>query len=154
MKGQRNEVLEATCLFAACRKEQVSRTMKEICELTNVHKEDLSKCFKILNRNLRSLKALPSAKIGDHIPRLCNSLDISDQKTISICQKVVKKLNEAQQGRNPYSISAASIYLVFKHLRITKTLAEICEHAGITEMTVMAVVRNADLNIQEIIDSA
>lgn len=48
LKGKSPEAIMAACIYIACREHQVTRTFKEICNVTKVSKKEIGRCFKIL----------------------------------------------------------------------------------------------------------
>jgi transcription initiation factor TFIIB len=51
-RGRSQKAVIASCIFVACRQQNVSRTFKEIQELTGVRKKELGRIFKELERHL------------------------------------------------------------------------------------------------------
>ena len=51
-KGKSQEALIAGCIFLACRRNNVSRSFREVMELTNVSKKEIGRTFKLLENFL------------------------------------------------------------------------------------------------------
>lgn len=54
LKGKSREAAMAACIYIACREHQVTRTFKEICNVTKVEKKEIGRCFKLLQVTSRS----------------------------------------------------------------------------------------------------
>jgi len=145
IKGQNFEVLVATCILIACRKEKVGRSLEEVCGMTGVPKPSLSKCFTTVTRELDiTLDVINTANL---VPRVCDYVGIKEIKHVQKCIEIGEKLNLQQQGRNPKSITAASVYLVAKEYYPEIRLSEICKFASISEQTVLQVVKANTLDL-------
>eukprot|EP00299_Pterocystis_sp_00344_P012462 c5986_g1_i2.p1 GENE.c5986_g1_i2~~c5986_g1_i2.p1 ORF type:complete len:148 (-),score=28.19 c5986_g1_i2:16-459(-) len=136
----------AACLYVGCRKESASRTHKEISQTFDIPKEKLTKCFKVLDKVL-AIKMQP-VPIGELVARLCHSVGMKTEKHIEACRTVAGILNDEQQGRNPNSITAASVCLVAREVAPEVKLSDICSQAGITEGTVSAVLKAQSIDVK------
>ena len=127
-RGHSKDVLVSTLIFAACREEGVRRSMTEICAMTSVSKVNLQKCYKALKRCLNLRMAI--VEVVNFIPRLCQALDMSNRRHVQACENLSEVLNTMQQGKNPNSIAAASVFFIARKTNPTLKLSTICEHAG------------------------
>jgi transcription initiation factor TFIIB len=135
VKSKSNEVVMASCIFIACRQENVPRTFKEICALTRVPKKEIGRCFKLLCREFET--GVRTMQSGDVMSRFCNSLKLGmeiERAAVEVASKArdIKYL----AGKTPVSIAAACIYFVSHLFGSSRTPKEISEVAGVTEMTI------------------
>ena len=139
--------IAAACLFIACREEQVPRSFKEIVEVSRVEKKDIGKFFKVIIKNLPSLAANKRPDTGssqNFMARFCSELELGRQ-TQMCAEHITKKGKEVDlcPGRNPLTISSASLYLacLASEPKENRSLQEICKTCQIAEGTAKSALR-------------
>ncbi len=134
LKGKTQEAIMASCIYLACREQNVTRTFKEIYALTKVSKKEIGRCYKIL----RSLFENPTQQVSldSYISRFSSFLDLpSDvQKGASIICKRASELGTLA-GKSPISLVASCLYFVSTLSADPKSAKEIADCAGCTEAT-------------------
>eukprot|EP00301_Raphidiophrys_heterophryoidea_P005079 c12168_g1_i3.p1 GENE.c12168_g1_i3~~c12168_g1_i3.p1 ORF type:complete len:301 (+),score=96.90 c12168_g1_i3:651-1553(+) len=151
IRGHSNDVMVATALFIACRTEDASRSMKEICEMANVQMNEFTRCFKVARKGFEG--SIGTVNPIQLIPRIANDIKQDNVKFRNACIKVVELLNNEQQGKAPTTIAAASVYLVTSRLGLKNiTLGTICGSAKVAEATVQNALRNTTVDITAIIE--
>lgn len=146
VKGQNIKNLAAACLYFAYRKEHVSRSLKEISEVTTVPKHKLSRCLKVVN--LACPVGVPSINIKDLVPRMCQELAITNLRHVDACSEVAEAINRKCQGRNPNTVAAAGIYVVTREVQPRLAIADIAAAAKITAVTIRACAQNAGVDVK------
>jgi len=109
LKGWGYDTIVSACLYIACRQEQVPRTFKEICAISNVNKRDIGRCFKVIMKILEPLDVITS---NDFMPRFCANLDLS-YEVQRTAMHIAKKATDLYivPGRSPISVAGAAIYM-------------------------------------------
>ena len=99
LRGKTQEAVIASCIYVACREQNVTRTFKEIYALTRVSKKDIGRCFKIL----QTLLTQPAQQVSldSYISRFSSFLEFP---------------TEVQKGANIVS------FISLKYLRLTMCL--------------------------------
>ncbi|ORY03902.1 TFIIB-domain-containing protein [Basidiobolus meristosporus CBS 931.73] len=135
LRGKPNESIIAACIFIACRQENVPRTFKEICALTQVPKKEIGRCFKALARVLETNVNTMGSE--DLMSRFCSnlSLPMEVQKAAVDLTKKAKEVGTLA-GKSPVSIAAACIYLISNLYQIPKTTRDIAPVTGVSEVTI------------------
>ena len=139
-RGINRDSIIASSLFFACRKNNLTRSPKEIAKMFNLAETDLNRGGK--NFQKLKKKTLPGSYMGtstpiDFIKRKCDELQIKSDYT-DVAKKIainIEKLNIASTHTS-YSLAAASILLMAEHCNlktITKrNLSKIFEVSDVT----------------------
>ncbi|KAJ3194098.1 transcription initiation factor IIB [Irineochytrium annulatum] len=73
LKGKPNESVMAACIYLACRFNHVTRTFKEVCNVTNVPKKEIGRCYKIMQPLFESTQAV---SLDSYIIRFSDALEL------------------------------------------------------------------------------
>lgn len=76
LKGKSAEASQAACIYIACREHNVTRTFKEVCNLTKVSKKEIGRCFKLLQPYFETKTQI---NLDAYISRFASNLDIDAQ---------------------------------------------------------------------------
>lgn len=150
-KGQ--DAVAGTCIFLACKHNQVSRSMKEMCELCGIAKRDFAHSYKLisglfredmLNGRLPTLpqrngQVAPPSAARDLLPRFCNRLAISpryESAARTIIETASQSTSGIVDGRSPISVAAGTILFVCMLFGLPPTLKDVSEVAQVSEGTV------------------
>lgn len=91
LPGKSTEALSAACLYIACRKEQVPRTFREICAVSQVSKKEIGRSFKLIVQILEEdLKVVDASHL---LNRFCANLE-EPPKVVKIKRKAFNKFNK------------------------------------------------------------
>ena len=139
-RGINRDSIIASSLFFACRKNNLTRSPKEIAKMFNLAETDLNRGGK--NFQKLKKKSLPGSYMGtstpiDFIKRKCDELQIKSDYT-EVAKKIainIEKLNIASTHTS-YSLAAASILLMAEHCNLRtitkKNLSKIFEVSDVT----------------------
>ena len=111
------ERLLAVCLYIACRQEDKSRTVKEICSIANgATEKEIGRAKEYIMKQLGLENGGKSVEMGtihdeDFIRRFCSNLGMNHQ-AVKATQVSVQKSKEFDIRRSPISIAAAVIYII------------------------------------------
>ncbi|KAJ1985986.1 transcription initiation factor IIB [Dimargaris cristalligena] len=136
LRGKSTECIIATCIFIACRQENVPRTFKEIFTYTRVPKRELGRCYRILSKHLTT-STVGVMYSEDLMARFCSHLDLPMpvQRVAIDVTKESKELGTLA-GKSPVSVAAACIYLVSHLMGTPKSPKDIANVAGVSETTI------------------
>uniref|UniRef100_T1J3B7 Transcription initiation factor IIB n=1 Tax=Strigamia maritima TaxID=126957 RepID=T1J3B7_STRMM len=131
----RNDAVYSSCLYLACRQEEVPRSFKEICAVSNVSKKQIGKCFKLILRALET--TVGTVTTDDFMSRFCGNLGLS-RAVQRVASSIAKKAVELKiaSGKSSISIAAAAIYLACQASADKTTRKEIADVAGVAETTI------------------
>jgi len=135
VRGRSMESVVAGAIYAACRINNVPRTLGEISLAFGLDKKEIGKTYRFICRQL-GIRILPTSPL-DYIYRFSNELGLSPQtttKAIEILKKALKK--EITSGKGPMGIAAASLYVAALLTGEKKTQREVADVAGVTEVTI------------------
>ncbi|TXT61657.1 MAG: Transcription initiation factor IIB [Promethearchaeota archaeon] len=134
LRGRSINAMVAACLYFACRKKKVPRTLQEILEQTSESGKDVRRSFKALVKELK-LKA-PNTDPSSLIPRYIAALKLPI-KIEHLSIKIVKTFRHQYptSGKDPKGICAGAIYFACKARNINITQKELADAVGVTEVT-------------------
>jgi len=134
LRGRSINAMVAACLYLACRRKKLPRTLQEITNEASANAKDVRRSYSILIRefNLKS----PSTNPVSLIPRYINELGL-DSETEQLTTKILKiySLKFSISGKDPKGLCAGAIYLASKIKNKDLTQQQIVESIGVTEVT-------------------
>ncbi|KAI8909562.1 hypothetical protein EDD86DRAFT_275602 [Gorgonomyces haynaldii] len=143
LKGKSPEAVQAVCIYIACRENGVTRTYREICQLTRVPKKEIGRCFKLLQPFFEANTAI---NFDAYITRFGSQLDIPGYVVNRVSEKGIL------DGKSPISIVAASLYMVSCLSNDPQSAKSIAEVAGCTEATLKNAYRIMFPHANEFLD--
>lgn len=147
VRGRSMECVVCGALYAACRKNEVPRTLDEMSEASGIDKKEVGRTYRFITREL-NVKILPSNPV-DYMARFSSSLTLTPEtqsKAIRILEQA--RLNELTSGRGPTGIAAAALYIASLINGEKRTQREVADIAGVTEVT----IRNRYKELVEILE--
>lgn len=135
VRGRSISKLMVATVYIGCRRCKVPRTLEEIAEVTDVDKKTIARNYRFLIREL-GLK-LPLVSPRDYVPRFASKLGLSPEvevKSIEIIDQAIDL--ELTSGKDPASITAASLYWASILVGERLTQSEIARNIGVTEVTI------------------
>jgi len=118
LKGRKIEAIIAACLFIVCRQEGVPRTFKEMSEVSEVTRKEISRCFSRIIK-LKIYKK-PKLRVDDGqtgpaqlMERFCSVLKLPQALT-NVATYVAAQSQKLAiaEGKNPATIAGGAIALV------------------------------------------
>lgn len=126
----------AACLYIACCEEDVPRTVREICAVTEDSQKEITKAIGVVKKALNlDVKRIESEQL---VTRFCGKMQLPFSITKE-ATRILEDLHEKEKLKNkfPESVAAASIYVATaKHPEYRVSKQEISEQAGIAASTV------------------
>jgi len=135
VRGRTISALIAASLYAACRDTETPRTLKDISEVANVKRKDISRCYRLLHKELE-LK-MPVVDPIQCIARISSNLKVSE-KAKRYAAKILKEAQKRQEssGKDPMGLAAAALYFSCVINGVSITQRDLAEAAGVTEVTI------------------
>ena len=137
-------VIFSTCLYIACRKENVPRTFKEISAASGVSTKEIRRCFSLIPQNLKqSRNGVKFISTEDFIPRFCSNLRVSYsiQKDACYIAQKARTLNLVC-ARSPVSVAATAIFAAVQNSTNKYSVKEIGKISGVAEATILTIYKN------------
>jgi transcription initiation factor TFIIB len=135
IRGRSIEGVATACLYAACRKEGIPRSLEEISEVSRVERKEIGRTYRYVSQEL-GLEMRP-VDPKKYVPRFASELELSEE-----VQAKAKHIIEttAEQGllsgKSPTGFAAAAIYAASLLCNEKKTQREVADVAQVTEVTI------------------
>ena len=135
VRGRSIESVVAGVVYAACRRQNIPRTLEEISEASGFEKKDIGRSYRYIIREL-DIKILPSNPV-DYVSRFASILKYSPETQSKGIQILSKSLSlDLTSGRGPIGIAAAALYVAGLLEGERRTQRDISEVSGVTEVTI------------------
>lgn len=130
--GRKTDAFVAACIFCACRKTNVGRTIRELEQVSGVQRKHIGRCISKIKKakimKEKGAKKKSIAQVGNflsHVERLAKRLELSLKLTEAAkdAEKQRAKLCLAE-GKQPDTVVAALILLVVRELDPGRMLSE------------------------------
>jgi transcription initiation factor TFIIB len=149
LRGRSINGMIAACLYYACRKERIPRTMQEILDQTSEEAKDVKRCYRALIREF-NLK-VPNTELLSLVPKYIVPLNLNSE-TENLVRDILKayKKHIPTSGKDPKGIVAGALYLACKIKKLNFTQKNIADVVGVTEVTLRSRVKELKnkLNIE------
>jgi transcription initiation factor TFIIB len=124
----------AAAAYIACREMGISRTIKDIAEISNIKRKDVARIYRLLVFEL-DIK-IPIVDSMKCIAKVANKANLNEM-TVRQAMSIMKDLNgrEISAGKNPMSLAAAVLYLSCTMTGENVTQENISHLAGVTGVT-------------------
>jgi transcription initiation factor TFIIB len=147
VRGRSTEIISAAAVYAACRQNEIPRTISEFSNATSIEEKELGRNYRFLTRRLE-LKIMPTNP-ATYVARLSSSLKLSPE-TQTLAVTIIERAQKAEltSGKSPQGIAAAAVYMAAMINDEKTTQQRVGEEAGVTEVT----IRNRYKELQNNID--
>jgi transcription initiation factor TFIIB len=135
VRGRSIEGVVAASLYAACRIQNVPRTLDEVGKYSRTGRKEIGRTFRAIAMEL--LLRVPPARPSDYVPRFCALLKLpiaAQSESLRILE--LAEQHDLTAGRGPTGIAAASVYLASIMTNNQRTQREVSDAAGVTEVTI------------------
>jgi len=112
-KNRKSEALLVACLYIACKREDVSCGLKELCAVSGVQKRDLSRAYSRLKKlGLFSLGKKKTSDVVKMIEQYCTRLGLPYAIT-KAAEQIADNVSKSSRldGKHPQSVAGAVILL-------------------------------------------
>ncbi len=137
MRGRSKSSMLAAAICLACREMEVSRTLKDLAEVTGVKRKDVSRSYRLLVRELEI--KVPLVDPVKCIAKIANKASVSE-KSKRIAIQIMSELTarEISAGKLPMGLAATVLYISCirngENKKITQK--DIADASGVTEVTI------------------
>ena len=114
---------------------ETPRTLKDVTEASNIKKKDISRCYRILHKELE-LK-MPVVNPIQCISRIASKLGITEKakrNAIKILQ--IAQDHEELAGKDPMGLAATALYMACIKNGEGITQRDVAEASNVTEVTI------------------
>jgi transcription initiation factor TFIIB len=135
IRGRSIEGVATACLYAACRQEDIPRSLEEVSEVSRVEQKEIGRTYRYVAQEL-SLKMEP-VDPKQYVPRFVSELELSEEvqaKANEIIDVTAEK--GLLSGKSPTGYAAAAIYAASLLCNEKKTQREVADVAQVTEVTI------------------
>ena len=135
VRGRSIESVVAGVVYAACRRQDIPRTLDEIAVSSGIEKKEVGRSYRYVTRELK-IKILPSNPV-DYISRFASVLGYGPQTQSRGIEILTQALSlELISGRGPIGIAAAALYIAGLLEGERRTQRDVSEVSGVTEVTI------------------
>ena len=146
VRGRTITALIASSLYAACRETGTPRTLKEVSSTINVTKNELSRCYRLIVKEL-DLR-MPIIDSVSCIAKIASIAKLSE-KTKRHAMNILKQAEKEQilSGKEPMGLAASALYVASLVTMEKVTQRTLADASGVTEVT----IRNRCKNLKKFI---
>jgi transcription initiation factor TFIIB len=134
-RGRSIDALVAASIYLVCNMNKLGRTLDEVSGSTRVGRKELTRCYKILKKELGI--RLRVNHPTDFVAGFCSKLGLPAAtltKTLSIIESAERL--ELIDGKSPTGLAAAAIYIAANLTNHIRTQREIADISSVTEVTI------------------
>ncbi|KAF5734162.1 Cyclin-like family protein [Tripterygium wilfordii] len=154
LRGRSQDAILAACLYIACRQENKTRTVKEICSIANgTTKKDVGRAKESIVKHLEvegQSFEMASIHAEDYMRRFCSNLGMASQE-VRAAREAVLKSEELDIRRSSISVAAAIIYMIMQLTNKKKSLKDISVATGVAETTIKHSFRDIHPHLLELV---
>jgi len=135
IRGRSIEGVSTAVLYAACRQEEIPRSLKEVTEVSRVENKEIARTYRYIAQEL-GLEMRP-VDPKQYVPRFCSRLDVSEEVQVKAGEIIDVSADQGLlSGKSPIGFAAAAIYSASLLCNEKKTQAEVSAVANVTEVTI------------------
>lgn len=135
IRGRSIEGVATACLYAACRRQGLPRSLEEIEQVSRVERKEIGRTYRYVSKAL-GLEMKP-VDPKQYVPRYCSQLELSEKvktKAMEIIDVTAEK--GLLSGKSPTGYAAAAIYAAALLCNEKKTQRDVADVAQVTEVTI------------------
>lgn len=135
IRGRSIEGVVTACLYAACRKQGIPRSLEEIEEVSRVDRKEIGRTYRYVSKALgEDMKPVDPKQ---YVSRYCSELGLSETvKTKAMDIIDVTSEKGLLSGKSPTGFAAAAIYAAALLCNEKRTQKEVADVAQVTEVTI------------------
>lgn len=135
IRGRSIEGVATASLYAACRMENIPRSLEELERVSRVERKEIGRTYRYISKEL-GLEMEP-VDPKKYIPRFCSELELSE--AVRNKAKVIIDISKEAgllSGKSPTGFAAAAIYAASLLCNEKRTQKEVANVASVTEVTI------------------
>jgi len=135
LRGRSIEGVASACLYAACRRGDIPRSLDEVAEVSRVERTEIGRTYRHVMSEL-DLSVEPPDPV-QYLPRFASSLDVSEHVT-QRAEDILEATGEEgmHSGKAPDGLAGAALYTASLLCNEELTQSEVAEVAQVTEVTI------------------
>ncbi|WP_436928060.1 transcription initiation factor IIB [Halosimplex amylolyticum] len=135
IRGRSIEGVATACLYAACRKQGIPRSLEEIADVSRVDRTEIGRTYRYVSKEL-GLEMEP-VDPKRYVPRFCSELDLAEEVQTKANEIIDQTAEQGLlSGKSPTGFAAAAIYAASLLCNEKKTQREVADVAQVTEVTI------------------
>ena len=135
IRGRSIEGVATACLYAACRKQGIPRSLEEIADVSRVDRKEIGRTYRYISQEL-GLEMEP-VDPKQYVPRFCSELGLPEDVQTKATQIIDETAAQGLlSGKSPTGFAAAAIYAASLLCNEKKTQREVANVAQVTEVTI------------------
>lgn len=149
IRGRSVSTMVAASAYAACRKRDIPRTLKDISVVSGLPEKTISMSYRIIIKEL-NLK-IPVQDATYWINKIASVLQVNEKivrNSMDITRLAITK--EISAGKHPVAIAATALYAASMNVGYNLTQKQIADAANITEVTIRNRMKNLLPLLQEL----
>ncbi len=137
--------LITACFFFALRNHQITRTLKEVLDVSQMSKKELIKSLKIIQvevlskNNVKTNHLMPENFVEPFNESLKLSLSVGNE-AMTLIKQATRRIVQTS-GRDPKGFAAAALYITSNHSNEPRTQKQISEAVNVSEVTLRKRIR-------------
>ena len=135
IRGRSIEGVATGCLYAACRKEGIPRSLEEVTEVSRIEQKEIGRTYRYIAQEL--VLEMEPVDPKRYVPRFCSELGTSNEVQAKANEIIETAADEGLlSGKSPTGYAAAAIYAASLLCNEKKTQREVADVAQVTEVTI------------------
>jgi transcription initiation factor TFIIB len=149
VRGRTIRGMLVACVYVACRRGGLPRTLKDVSDKSNIKRKDIAKNCRLIMEEL----GITSSVVDPMkcIVRVANAAQMSERTTRHAFKMMSELLRKKTltAGKDPLGLAASILYLASKETGEIKTQLDMARASGVTEVTIRNRIRALikDLNL-------
>ncbi|MFB6138828.1 MAG: transcription initiation factor IIB family protein, partial [Halosimplex sp.] len=135
IRGRSIEGVATACLYAACRKQGIPRSLEEIADVSRVDRKEIGRTYRYVAQEL-GLEMEP-VDPKQYVPRFVSELDLGGEVQTKATEIIDATAGQGLlSGKSPTGFAAAAIYAASLLCDEKKTRREVADVAQVAEVTI------------------
>ncbi|QSG03031.1 Transcription initiation factor TFIIB, Brf1 subunit/Transcription initiation factor TFIIB [Natranaeroarchaeum sulfidigenes] len=147
IRGRSIEGVATASLYAACRQENIPRSLDELAEVSRVDRKEIGRTYRHISQELDLV--MKPVDPTQYLPRFCSQLDV-DGEIRQLAKEILETTvaSGVHSGKSPTGCAAAAIYLAAQRCNREITQRDVADVAQVTVVT----IRNRYQEQVEVVD--
>jgi transcription initiation factor TFIIB len=135
IRGRSIEGVATGALYAACRKEEIPRSLEEVSQVSRIERTKIGRTYRRIAWELDL--GMKPVDPHQYVPRFCSALDLSEEAHSRANEILEISMAEGLlSGKSPTGYAAAAIYAASLLCNEKKTQREVANVAQVSEVTI------------------
>lgn len=146
--GMNTKHLMCACIYVACKKQGVPRSILEISSISNIRKKEVARAYRILVERMEI--SLTPFNPSEFLTKIATEAKISERsRRDAMGILIMAEKQKITEGKNPKALAAASLYFACKLNKEEKSQDKLSKASGITATTIRTRYQDLKRNIFE-----